>query len=291
LQSNWETPGLDLANNMRSVATPEGKIVGYLEVGDLGAVPVRPSVWGYVHPDYRNQGIGSSLLQWGEERARQVIPRVPEHARVAMVMAHPSGDTAAKKIFAANGLVLTRYQLDMRISMKQAPAVPDFPAGITVNTLANLSDIKAVYTALHEIFQDHRGHISGNFESGFASFQNEIENDPIHDDSLYLLALDGNAIAALSLCRLQSWDDAAEGCVTYFGVRRPYRKRGLGLALLRYSFAELWKRGQKSVILGVDGSNLSGATRLYERAGMSVCFRLDVYEKELRPGVEISNQG
>jgi hypothetical protein len=42
--------------------------------------------------------------------------------------------------------------------------------------------------------------------------------------------------------------------------------------------------------LGVDSQNLTGATRLYERAGMHVALQHDTYEKELRPGVELSTQ-
>jgi mycothiol synthase len=41
------------------------------------------------------------------------------------------------------------------------------------------------------------------------------------------------------------------------------------------------RRGVRSVGLGVDAQNPTGATRLYERAGMHVVFEAIVYEKEL----------
>lgn len=74
------------------------------------------------------------------------------------------------------------------------------------------------------------------------------------------------------------------------GVRRPWRKRGIALALLRHSFSELRRRGKTSVKLGVDSHSLTGATRVYERAGMSVSMEIRSYEKELRPGVDLSTQ-
>jgi hypothetical protein len=40
--------------------------------------------------------------------------------------------------------------------------------------------------------------------------------------------------------------------------------------------------------LGVDSENLTGATRLYEKAGMHVERQNDTYEIELRPGLEYS---
>ncbi len=44
--------------------------------------------------------------------------------------------------------------------------------------------------------------------------------------------------------------------------------------------------------LGVDAQSLTGATRLYEKAGMrsDPSRQLVLYEKELRPGLEIRTQ-
>ena len=53
------------------------------------------------------------------------------------------------------------------------------------------------------------------------------------------------------------------------GVRRAWR-RGLGEALLRHSFAAFRRQGFTRGTLGVDASSVTGATRLYERAGMRV---------------------
>jgi ribosomal protein S18 acetylase RimI-like enzyme len=64
-------------------------------------------------------------------------------------------------------------------------------------------------------------------------------------------------------------------------VRKPWRRRGLGLALLRHAFGELYLRGERKVGLGVDASNPAGATRLYERAGMGIAFRATFFEKLL----------
>ena len=67
-------------------------------------------------------------------------------------------------------------------------------------------------------------------------------------------------------------------------VRRPWRLRGLGLALLRRAFGEFYSRGTRKVTLAVDSQSLTGATRLYERAGMRVERLYSVYRKELSTG-------
>jgi ribosomal protein S18 acetylase RimI-like enzyme len=45
---------------------------------------------------------------------------------------------------------------------------------------------------------------------------------------------------------------------------------------------ELRRQGCEKVRLNVDAENLTGAVKLYERAGMHVSRRSDRYEKELR---------
>jgi ribosomal protein S18 acetylase RimI-like enzyme len=77
------------------------------------------------------------------------------------------------------------------------------------------------------------------------------------------------------------------GWVGTLGVRCPWRKKGLGLALLQHSFDEFYKRGRSTIGLGVDASNPTGATRLYQRAGMYIASEFLTFEKELRPGKEV----
>ena len=64
-------------------------------------------------------------------------------------------------------------------------------------------------------------------------------------------------------------------------VRPSSRRAGLGLALLGSGFAALWRRGHTRVGLEVDSENETGATRLYENAGMKVTRRYATYEKVL----------
>jgi ribosomal protein S18 acetylase RimI-like enzyme len=74
------------------------------------------------------------------------------------------------------------------------------------------------------------------------------------------------------------------------GVKRPWRRQGIALAMLRHTFGEFYRRGIHKVGLGVDGQSLTGATRLYEKAGMHPVYEETLYEKELRPGVELATQ-
>jgi mycothiol synthase len=71
------------------------------------------------------------------------------------------------------------------------------------------------------------------------------------------------------------------GWVTLLGVRADSRGRGIAAALLRDAFAGFAARGTRTILLAVDAANPTGATALYERLGMDVVKRFDVWERPL----------
>ena len=177
----------------------------------------------------------------------------------------------------------------MRIELTEAPPAPVWPEGITLRPFDPERDLEAVAWADRESFRDHWGWTERPFEQDLQMFRHWI-SEPRFDPSLWFVAVHHDEVAGISLCDAWLDDDPRQGWVGVLAVLRPYRKQGLGLALLRHSFGEFYRRGQRAVGLGVDAQNLTGALRLYERAGMRVFRTSNTYEKELRPGVELSTQ-
>jgi ribosomal protein S18 acetylase RimI-like enzyme len=100
---------------------------------------------------------------------------------------------------------------------------------------------------------------------------------PSSDLSLVFLAeRGGEPVGALTTAI-----DVEEPWVAELGVLEAHRGTGIGRALLRRAFAELAARGWTIVKLNVDGENRSGATRLYERAGMTRGRSWHFYEKRI----------
>jgi ribosomal protein S18 acetylase RimI-like enzyme len=180
----------------------------------------------------------------------------------------------------------------MLIEMDGPVPEPIWPQGITLRTFDPETHAEAVYRAEDDSFRDHFGYLEQPFEEGFKRFKHFVLGAKNFDPSLLFLAMDGTSgeIAGLNICRPHSYDDLDMGWVGTLGVRRQWRKRGLGLALLRHSFNEFYRRGKRKAGLGVDAQNLTGALRLYKNAGMHVHQAYDQYEKELRLGREISVQ-
>jgi mycothiol synthase len=290
LRGFWEAPKFDLENSTQAIFTHNGKMVGYIEVRDTMDIPVRPRMWGYVHPDHRGHGIGAYLTSWAQERARQVFGRVPDNARVVLTAHTISTDVAAQKVFCNMGMSSERSVLVMHIDLNDEIAEAQWPDGIRIVSYAETQDLSAIVKVQRETFKDHRNYVEVPLETSVANWQHEIDTIPSFEPELFFLAMDGEQAAGVVMAWPDSDEDEEMAWIDVVGVTRAYRKKGLGLALLQYSFMEFRKRGIARAGLSVDGRSLTGATRLYERAGMHVNMRYDSYEKELRPGEELSKQ-
>ena len=287
--TEWRSPQFDPARDIRLILAPGGQMAGYIEVWTTAKPPVHPWIWGRVDPDYEGLGLGTWLLEWAEERARLVLDQIPAEMRVAPRVGIYHRAERSRNLFEEMGYGYIRSSYTMQIEMEAPPPDPVWSEGITVRTFNPETDLEAVYRADIDSFRDHFGFVEEPYAEGLARFKH-FQTGHGFDPSLWFLAMDGNEVAGISLCRAHGYDDPDRGWVGTLGVRRPWRKRGIGLALLRQSFAEFYRRGKRKVGLGVDAQNLTGALHLYEKAGMHVYEAFDLFEKEFRSGVEISVQ-
>lgn len=279
LRLGWTRPGFDLATDAWLVLVRSGEVAGYAEVWTLEPLePVHIQSRGFVHPAYR--GIGSWLLQRIAERAEQMAERAPAGVRVTLQQWSASVNATAKALLVANGFAPVRRHRRMELTMATPPSAAEWPAGVAVRTFIPGQDDRAAHAALDEAFRDLWGYLPLPFEH----WAHWTVESATFDPTLFFLACAGDEIAGLAQCEV--FDGI--GWVNDLAVRRPWRKRGIGLALLRHAFAEFYRRGLSTAGLGVDAQSLTGATRLYERAGMHVAREHEIYERELRAGIERS---
>ena len=286
-RDDLKSPGFNIEEDTRLIFSPNGELAAYLEVWTTGKPPVHPWIWGRVDPQYEDQGIGTWLLQWAGQHALRVLPDLLAELRFAPRVGTYREAEKAKRLFDDMGYRHIRSFYTMLIEMDAPMPAAEFPEGLTLRTYNPEIDAAAVYQAQRDSFRDHFGYVEEPFEEGLKRFKHFWENES-SDPTLLFMAMDGDKVAGISLCRPQSFEDPDMGWVGTLGVPRPWRKRGIGLALLRHSFNEFYRRGKRKVGLGVDAQNLTGALRLYENAGMHVHQVFEQYEKELRAGTEIS---
>ena len=271
VQNYWEAPRFDLQQDARLVVAPDGLLAGYEEVYPRSEE--RLEFDGYVHPREAGRGFGTLLLRWAEERARQRVGEMRSAGQVILRGNTAAVDQNASAMFNAEGFALVRQFWRMEIEMTSPPEQPAWPAGIAVRTMRPDHDERLVHATIEEAFADHWGHVPRSFED----WKQVVLQSDGFDPALTFMAFAGQEVAGVVVNRYRdiAW-------VWQLAVRRVWRRRGLGLALLLQSFNAFYLRGDRAVGLGVDAESQTGATRLYEKAGMHVTKRYDTYEKVIR---------
>lgn len=284
----WTSPGYDPALDSRIAITADGTIAA-MGHSFSQAPYVRNFLWVSVHPNYRGCGLGTYLTEWGEARARERIAQTPVDTRVTISSSAPNFYRPAADLLGKLGYQHNRSFYNMKIAMSAPPPQPVWTDGITICHMQPGQE-EAVYRAQHEAFRDHWGFVEGPYAEGLTRWLHFVTNHPSYDPSVFFLAMAGNEIAGVALCFPKDNEFPDMAWVDDLAVRRPWRRQGVALALLHHAFGEFYRRGIKQVGLGVDASSLTGATRLYEKAGMHIFRQFDSYEKELRAGKDLMTQ-
>lgn len=262
------TPDLALDKDYRVALDEEGQLAGY---ADLGAHP-DPKYWLDLRvPMSTGDETRDALIRWGEERARERAGG-GEGALIRAFAYEP--DKPEKAALERHSYELIRHSYRMRIDFDDDPPQPEWPDGGTVRP-ATEADAETAYETQMETFEDSWEHAREPYEE-WSHWM--VEEDL--DFSLWFVAEENDEVAAIALTKPHEAEEGL-GWVRVLGVRRPWRRRGLGRALLLHVFQEYRRRGFHGVGLGVDGESLTGANRLYENAGMRVFRRSDIYEKSL----------
>jgi mycothiol synthase len=221
---------------------------------------------GVVHPDAKARGLGVRLVDTSEGRLR-----ASGSLRVHQIAL--ADDRAAAMLFTGRGYLEVRRFFEMGIEFETAPPAPTLPGGYTIEIFRE-EDARAFHDALDESFQDHWEHHSREFEDWWE----QRSNAPDFDPTLWFLVRDRDEVVAVAR---NEPNRNGGGLVCALGVRRPWRGRGFGRALLLHTFGEFHRRGVHRISLGVDSENPTGATKLYESVGMATELEQVVYERPL----------
>lgn len=288
IRSVLEMPGFNPAESTRVVFTPEGKLIGYVDILDTLREPIRMRATLRVHPDYLDTEVGLWLMQWAEERGHLAVEKCPPGVMVAFYVGCKTGYQPMESLLEQMQMEPVRQFLTMYIEMKEPPPQPIFPEGITIRAYRHDEDLEAMLQADEAVFMDHWGFFKIPMEENIERWRHRIESRDDFDEKLWVLAIDDATGEIAGLClNFMTWNSNPEvAFVDTVGVRREWRRKGLGLALMYQAFNLFWQRGRTKVALGVDGESLTGATRLYEKAGMHIYRRVSLYQKIIRDGID-----
>lgn len=271
MRNDLYAPNIDAEQNVY-VAEEGERLVGYAflrlakEPGENGF-----RTWFVVHPIRRGRGLEERLLAQLHTRALERLgecttPTVNfdtfvdlrERERIAIIERYGLRE-------------VRRFWLMVRPDLDDIPQ-PEFPEGIEIRSYRMGEDDAGMSRADNEAFAEHWGHAEHPFEEWL-----HYVAQPSFKPDLTVIADDTRTgeIAGFCIIAINEEENRRlnlrRGWIDILGVRKPFRRQGLGTALILAGLRNLKKAGMEQAALGTDSENTTGATRIYERVG----FRVD----------------
>jgi GNAT superfamily N-acetyltransferase len=207
----------------------------------------------------------AGLVDWAETRGAEKGQRFFSGAW--------STDSTIRDLLTERGYGITRRAYRMERALAGEIPSPVWPEGVTVRSYEE-GDERTFYEAHQETFEDTWEPIRETYQE----WAHWLFDGPDFVPDLWFLALAGDEPAGFALCHPYRTRPEL-GWVRILGVRRPWRRQGLGRALLLHAFGEFAAWGMTHAGLGVDSTSPTGANRLYESVGMHVTAQFDISEK------------
>src|SRR5215216_799119 len=262
LQRSWQNVHLETNT---CLAYGGSQLEGYAELRD--------GDWPFIYlADPHNVDLGFQLLTILEEiaidrKTKKLSTRVSEKNQTLL------------ELFSLNGYQSDLSFLIMELVMEVPPLLPEWKEGICVRTFVPGQDEQATFLADEEASEDKGYHQPLSYEAWSRRMGMALER---FDPSLWFLACDGRSDEIAGVV-LNVHDYATNtGWVDHLGVRRLWREKGIGKALLLHALGEFYRRDIRHAKLSVDSKSLTNAPRLYESVGMKTIQQYRIYRKDLQ---------
>jgi mycothiol synthase len=234
--------------------------------------------FGFVHPEWRRKGIGSTMLRYNQDRIRAIAAGHPQEGARAFESFATSYQQGACALLEKDGYrIARRFYFMVRPDLENIPDLT-LPAGLEVRPVRP-DQYRQVWDAFQDAFHDHWGY-SEPQEEDYEGWLGSSDFQP----DLWQVAWDGDEVAGFILNFINHGENEEYGRKRGFtegiGVRRPWRRRGLARALLARSLAMHRDLGMTEAALGVDTESLSGANLLYESMGFRTVHVMTTYRKD-----------
>ena len=283
----WKSNQIVLGKDAILAQASDGQVIGYAEMPSNIPPFARMYAYARVDPGWWGRGIGRFLLRWAEQQGRENIHRAEADIRVVAAQHVLENDAGANALMVSEGYTHLRTSWLMEIGLDDDIPAPVLPDGVHIRGIQPTEEeYRRLFRTAQNAFRDHYGFVDLPFEQYYEMHMHYVKNEEHHPE-LYLVAEKDGEIIGCSLCTPKSSIDEKMGWVNTLGVLREHRGGGIGSGLLKESFRALKRFGNTRAGLGVDSGSLTGAVRIYQRAGMKVMSAFNLYEKELRPGRDI----
>ncbi|WP_020573757.1 GNAT family N-acetyltransferase [Actinopolymorpha alba] len=231
---------------------------------------------GWVAPAWLRRGIGGALLTRQEEQASALARRQPGSGPIMLGTNAAEDDPETAALLHRHGYRLAFTVVTMTCDPAAATRLtppPTLPTSIDLRTVAE-TDHPRIHQAIEECFTPSR---TGYVPRSFAEYQRDVRERQ-HDTDLWRVAWAGDEVAGVVISEIRP---DGTGHTPWVAVREPWRRRGLGRALVYGSLCGLADRRVPSAELSTVAENPHRSVRFYEGLGYQVIEREPRYRKPL----------
>ena len=231
---------------------------------------------GRVHPDFRQQGYGSDLLNWLESNAINHLNASGKGKPCTFRIMFYDRAPDAENLFNNRGYKLMYIEQEMQRNLGGSSLdICQEDLEFKSWTEDNKAEFYAVYKAA---FQTRTDSLMSS-EAWWGHFSNPNDEDFYPENSI--LVYKSGIPAAYVVVHLDSDPDNPDGLIpwiTQIGVDLDFRRNGIGTILLGKTMDGLKKSGYQTVKLSVNVNNPE-ALSLYNKIGFQTVKSLTMYHK------------
>jgi ribosomal protein S18 acetylase RimI-like enzyme len=264
------------------VAEHESRIIG---VGYTIFLPSetkeeRCYIFGTTKPAYRNNGVGTAVMQWATEHGESLLlstkRTLPKYLRSDM----SATNSTAGELFHSFNMNAVRWNEDLIIDLNDSPDVLVFP-GYSVIPWDSARDEEA-RTVKNLAFMDHWGSTPTNEEG----WEQLVHGSTAKlDQSFFALDQNEKIIGLLLSHRYESDDELLGkriGWIDKLATLSEHRGKAVGKSLITHALSAYRRDGLTHAALDVDTENPTGAYGLYTAVGFSTFRGKVTYERKVQ---------
>lgn len=226
------------------------QLIGVLSMYDFER-PTKLELLGFVHPNYRKQHIGTTLLQTA---MKEIRTREANEALLIM-----NGDSISGKEFAKRLKLPYLYsEYSMVFKTKEGPKTTKHTIQLTLASSESLLDLIELSSKAF-----------GDSVENTATWLQKMMSSPSHQ--VYSALIDDKVIGTITVSE-QEQSTTLSG----FAVHPSYQGKGYGKDILSYMVHTLISEGISTIELDVETKN-NNALKLYTQCGFEIKTKHDYY--------------
>ncbi len=265
------------------IAEVEGTMLGYTrgwwEVGENGSRVYCQN--GFLVPEWRRKGIGTTLLREMEDRLREIAAMHPTDLDKIFQVNTSQHQIGTKRMLEQAGYEPARHFYSMvRPNLENIEDHP-LPEGLEVQTVIP-EHYRAIWKAIAETSEDEWGH----HELTEQDYREWLDGD-LFQPELWQVAWDvaTGEVAGTVLTYIHHQENQQfnrlRGYTEGIGVVQRWRRRGVARALISLSLKAQKEAGMSESALVADTDSTSNVVRLYESCGFQVVKKDTLFRKIL----------